>query len=137
MWCTTRQMSLGRDYSYQPTQFLDRDDNDDIFARSNSWAPNRMRRNLAIINADNFPQTFPLFDEDDEDNLVQNLTQNFDLETMSPSLARTIQGVSVLNSADTASTVSYNNLGQRNITIPRIWDGILDEWNNTETEDVD
>lgn len=135
MWCTTRQMSLGRDHSYQPTQFLDDENNNNI-----TWAPNRMRRNLGRINAndpDIFPQTFPLFDEEDEDNLMQNLTQNFDLDTMSPSLARTIHGVSTLNTPSDAPTISYNDLGVRNRPTPRIWDGMLEEWYNSNTEDVD
>jgi uncharacterized protein YegL len=116
MWCATRQISLGRDHSYQPTQFAEDDyefgnimnynyntpptrNTPPLFADDSDMldlqhAPRRRRQSLSNTQT---LFTFPLYDdcntptENDTDNY--EMSQNFDYNTMSPSLARTVQSV--------------------------------------------
>jgi len=106
MWCTTRQISLGREHSYQPTQGFDLYDGSlldtDINMDATLLSPPKLRRNRPKVyytTRDPPIYTFALFEHPlntpdivGEDSY--ELSQNYDMAMMSPSLARTVCAMS-------------------------------------------
>jgi Mg-chelatase subunit ChlD len=95
MWCATRQISLGSEHSYQPTAF-----EDDLGPVTLSVAPKMRRQQTQVFytTQDSPIYTFPLFDHplntpDMEPKFEYELSQNYEITTMSPTLARTIDAI--------------------------------------------
>ena len=94
MWCATRQISLGAEHSYQPTAI------DDVPITSSTVIPKMLRQQTQVFytTQDSPIYTFPLFDHpldtpDMEPKFEYELSQNYEITTMSPTLARTIDAI--------------------------------------------